>query len=151
MSFTKGDCIYYKIADGSIVYGTYEKKSNGRCHVKKEDGKIAYPPLNGVFHNTKKKCQCDREELCEWTGWYDNEDMHEGLCSKGTLWFHSECIKEDHPDSFNFCQDCSILVYCDLSETLVFDTTGIMDFCPECWEGVSEEDRKEGRQDEDES
>ena len=144
MSFTMGTLVGFKIADGSIIYGNIGKPAPpGRLWVIKEDRKSALPPLSSLFIPDKVKCQCGSSE-CKNTGLYSRDDMAEGLTGWGEMWFHPVCVDYDQGD-FNYCQDCNVLCFCDECETLVFESTGIMDFCPKCWEDVSEEDKIEGK------
>ena len=144
MSFTMGTLVGFKIADGSIIYGNIGKPAPpGRLWVIKEDRKSALPPLSSLFIPDKVKCQCGSSE-CKNTGLYSRDDMAEGLTGWGEMWFHPVCVDYDQGD-FNYCQECNVLCFCDDCETLVFEDTGIMDFCPKCWEDVSEEDKIEGK------
>ena len=143
MAFVKGEPVYFVNGKGERVYGEYDSQKKTRHRVKTESGKFAMPPFNGVFLDKTVKCECGSPE-CKHTGRYEKDDMKEGVTEDGPLWFHPVCVDFDQGD-FNYCQDCEILVCCDLQQTLVFETTGIMDFCPKCWEHVSEEDKIEGR------
>ena len=154
MSFTTGTLVGFKSGDGSITYGNIGIPASGNAkgrfyvHLKEKNVRgqhMVLPPLSSLFIPDKVKCECGDEE-CENTGMYSRDDMTEGLNGFGELWFHPDCIDRDQGD-FNYCSDCNLLCHCDTNETLHFEATGILDFCPKCWEHVSEEDRKEGRKD----
>tara|TARA_R110000822_G_scaffold233803_1_gene365146 strand:+ start:284 stop:901 length:618 start_codon:yes stop_codon:yes gene_type:complete len=102
--------------------------------------------LNKEVKELKAKdceCECGGPE-CDRYGSYDQ--MIKGIDGDGDeILFHPDCIEENHPDDFNICHDCNIYHHCDKSETGFTEARGILDFCPECWDDMSEEDKEELR------
>lgn len=153
MTFPIGTLVGFKLPFGTIIYGNIGIPASGNAkgrfyvHLKEKNVRgqhLVLPPLSSLFIPDKVKCECGEE--CENTGMYSRDDMTEGLTCTGEMWFHPDCIDREHPDDFNYCQTCNVLCFCDDCETLQFDDA-LYDYCPTCWMEVSEEDRKEGRED----